>query len=168
MSEELQLREGDSVVYPNHGAGVVRALTERTVLGVKQAYYEVHLFGKDAQVLVPVARARDLGLRRATRREDVPNLLAELSTDIPLPESFQARYRAEQELLQAADLVTLTRLVGTLVRRDVTRGLPSSEMDVLMHARKTLEAELEVALGGGGRVALEAALSELMGAARQV
>jgi len=147
MTQQLPLAPGDPVVYPKHGAGRVRALTERTVGGHARAYYEIELRTGGMQVLVPVEKAASLGLRRATLEADVPTLLAELDgPDVELPSGFQSRYRAEQGILESADIRRVTRLVGTLARRHVTRGLASSELGILQEGKKALVAELAVAL----------------------
>ncbi len=145
---ELLLAPGDRVVYPQHGPGVVVGLTERKVLGNTERYFDIELTPSGMRVMVPVARAQALGLRRAMSADEVPELLAALSEpDMELPEGFQARYRREQAVLEGGNLREITSLVGTLTRRDVTRGLSDSEQAILTTGKRVLAAELSAALG---------------------
>lgn len=166
---ELLLAAGERVVYPQHGPGVVVGTLERAVLGQKEAYFEIELTPSGMRVFVPVARAAELGLRRAMSAEQVPGLLTALSEpDLELPEGFQARYRREQAVMEGGDLREITSLVGTLARRDVTRGLSDSEQGILMAAKRVLAAELAAALGlddPQARARLDEILSDLVAGA---
>ncbi len=138
---------GDAVVYPRHGAGVVRALSEHAVGGQARQYYEVELNVGAMQLLVPVARAAALGLRRALTAADLPALYAALEeADLALPEGFQARYRREQAALEGGDVYELARLCTTLTRRQVRRGLAGSEFTLLDQAKGAVADELAGAL----------------------
>lgn len=61
---------GDKIVYPMHGAGIVKAIEEKEVLGEKHMYYVMKL--KDMQVMLPIRS--DVGVREIvdlTTLEDV-------------------------------------------------------------------------------------------------
>lgn len=147
MTPPLNLAPGDQVVYPKHGPGIVRALTERAVGGERRPYYDIQLRAGGMQVLVPVDKASALGLRRILSEEEIPALLALLGgPDVELPAAFPPRYRMEQALLEAGNVLDLARLAGTLARRHLQRGLASSELTLLTQAKKTLMVELAVAL----------------------
>ena len=147
MTQQLTLAPGDPVVYPKHGAGVVRGVTERTALGHTQPYYDIELRASGMQVLVPVGRARDLGLRRVTPEQDIPALLSALAApDLDLPAGFPPRIRAEQAVLESADILEIARLVGTLARRHVLRGLADSEHQLMRQAKHAVTTEVAVSL----------------------
>ena len=139
---------GDAVVYPRHGAGVVRGLTERAVSGQARHYYDIELSGGAMHVLVPVDQAAALGLRQALTAADLPALYTALAgPDLSLPEGFQPRYRREQSALEGGDVHELARLCATLARRQLLRGLSVSETEVLRRAKEAVAAELAAALG---------------------
>ncbi|WP_027482765.1 CarD family transcriptional regulator [Deinococcus pimensis] len=148
MTEQLTLAPGDHVVYPKHGAGVVLGVTERTALGQTQAYYNIELLGGGMQVLVPVGKALTLGLRRVTHEQEIPGLLAHFAEpDMDLPPSFPQRIRLEQTILESGNIADIARLLATLSRRHVMRGLADSEHAVLRQARQVLVVEVAVSLG---------------------
>ncbi|PYE51185.1 CarD family transcriptional regulator [Deinococcus yavapaiensis] len=148
MTQQLSLAPGDAIVYPKHGAGFVRGRTQRTALGQTQEYYDIELRSTGMQVLVPVAKAQALGLRRVTPEARIPELLNLLGEpDLDLPSSFPQRIRVEQGILDLADIEQVARLLGTLARRAVQRGLADSEGQVMRACRGMLSAEVAVSLG---------------------
>ena len=56
---------GDKVIYPNHGLGVVERIEEKTILGTTCGFYHLRIISNETTVLVPVANADEVGLRRA-------------------------------------------------------------------------------------------------------
>ena len=101
----------------------------------------------DMEVLVPLASARQVGLRRTLASEEFARLTEQAQTELDLPEPWPPRYRAEQDILARSDSFELARLIGTLYRRDAERGLASTERDVLETARALLASELAVVRG---------------------
>ncbi|MCF0150848.1 MAG: hypothetical protein HUJ80_05520 [Firmicutes bacterium] len=53
---------GDKVVYPMHGAGVIKTIEEKKILGDIKSYYILHIAHGSMQVMVPVDGA-STGLR---------------------------------------------------------------------------------------------------------
>lgn len=150
MTQSIPLSPGDHVVYPRHGAGVIRGLTERTALGQTQTYYDIELRATGMQVLVPVVKAESLGLRRVTPEPEIPDLLSMLGgDDLDLPTSFPPRIRAEQAIVEGGDIREVARLLATLARRQVTRGLADSEGQILRQLRSMLTVEVAVSLNVG-------------------
>ena len=65
---------GDKVIYPNHGLGVVERIEEKTILGTTCGFYHLRIIANETTVLVPVANADEVGLRRAISDEEVERL----------------------------------------------------------------------------------------------
>ena len=38
---------GDHIVYPMHGAGIIRAIEEKEILDNRQMYYDVHILSEN-------------------------------------------------------------------------------------------------------------------------
>ena len=141
---QVNFQVGDPVVYPPQGGGVVQEIVERTVLGEKQQYLKVVFVRGNMEVLVPLAKAMQVGLRRTMSAEEATRLAQQAEQDLDLPEQWPPRFRAEQEILARSDAFELSRLIGTLTRRDEARGLASTERDVLDNARALLASELAI------------------------
>ncbi|NLG08063.1 MAG: CarD family transcriptional regulator [Deinococcales bacterium] len=136
---------GDHVVYPSQGAGVVEERTTRVVLGEKQEYLKVVFIRGDMEVLVPLRKGEEVGLRHTVGPDEIPRLFeAVREADLTLPAQWPPRFRAEQEILAGGSAYDLARLIGVLAKRDVEKGLAATEREVLDTARSMLASELAV------------------------
>lgn len=138
---------GDHVVYPSQGAGVVAERTSRVVLGVSHEYLKVVFVRGDMEVLVPIKKGQEVGLRHTVGAEEVPRLLESIKqADLTLPAQWPPRFRAEQDILSGGSAYDLARLMGVLAKRDAEKGLAATEREVLDTARTMLSSELAVVL----------------------
>ena len=73
---------GDKVVYPMHGAGTIESIEEKDILGEKQAYYIIKMPG-EVKVMVPTAKAEDVGVRDIINEETASNVFKVLTNRFP-------------------------------------------------------------------------------------
>jgi CarD family transcriptional regulator len=160
---------GDLVVYPSQGAGVVQERTTREVLGETHEYLKVVFVKGDMEVLVPLTRGPDVGLRHTIGADEVDRLFDALAKgDLNLPVQWPPRYRVEQEILARGGAYELARLIGVLARRDLEKGLAATEREVLDTAKSMLGSELAVVTGtdlADALVRLDAVVAERVSAA---
>ena len=71
---------GDKIVYPMHGAGVIETIEERAVLNEKQAYYIIKMPG-EVKVMVPTAKAEEIGVRNIIDKETAGKVIHVLEQD---------------------------------------------------------------------------------------
>lgn len=136
---------GDHVVYPSQGAGVVQERTTRVVLGESHEYLKIVFVRGDMEVLVPLKRGDEVGLRHTVGQDEIGRLMeAVRSADLTLPNQWPPRFRAEQEILSSGSAYDLARLIGVLAKRDVEKGLAATEREVLENAKAMLASELAV------------------------
>jgi CarD family transcriptional regulator len=148
MEARVTFEVGDHVVYPSQGAGVVQERTTRAVLGETQDYLKIVFVRGDMEVLVPMKRGQEVGLRHTIGADEVDRLLdALVKGDLTLPTQWPPRYRAEQEILAGGSAYELARLIGVLSRRDIDKGLAATEREVLENAKVMLASELAVVEG---------------------
>lgn len=141
----VTFKVGDSVVYPSQGAGRVDEIATRVVLGETHEYLKISFVRGEMDVLVPLKKGQEVGLRHTIGEDELPELFAILKrADLELPTQWPPRYRAEQEILAAGDAFALARLIGTLAQRDLDKGLAATEREVLEGARMMLASELAV------------------------
>jgi len=141
----VTFKVGDSVVYPSQGAGRVDEIATRVVLGETHEYLKISFVRGEMDVLVPLRKGQEVGLRHTIGEDELPELLMILKrADLELPTQWPPRYRAEQEILAAGDAFALARLIGTLAQRDLDKGLAATEREVLEGARIMLASELAV------------------------
>ncbi|UCH27123.1 MAG: hypothetical protein JSV66_05645 [Trueperaceae bacterium] len=139
---------GDQVVYPSQGAGVVKEKTTREVLGETQDYLKIVFIRGDMEVLVPLRKGQEVGLRHTVSNAEISHVFqAVAKADLSLPNQWPPRYRAEQEILASGSTYDLARLIGVLSQRDLEKGLAATERDVLENAKTMLISELAVVQG---------------------
>ena len=68
---ECTFEEGDNVVYPHHGAGVVLRKESKELLGEEREYLTIKILHNEMTVQVPCENAGIAGLRRVIGPEDV-------------------------------------------------------------------------------------------------
>ena len=157
---------GDHVVFPAHGAGVIREVVEREVGGELREYFRIDFVRGDMVVLVPLGKGNQVGLRKAIEASEVAQLHAALEAgDVPLPEGWQARSRLEREIMAEGYAHRVAALIGALERRAMERGLAATETELLTEAKHRLAAEVVLALGLPWERALPGLLSELLAGA---
>jgi CarD family transcriptional regulator len=136
---------GDRVVYPSQGAGTITERVTREVLGETHEYLRIVFARGNLDVLVPLTRSLEVGLRHTIEPDEVERLFDTIErADLKLPAQWPPRYRAEQEIIARGSAYELARLVGVLARRDVEKGLATTEREVYDAARALLASELSV------------------------
>ena len=70
---ECTFDEGDNVVYPHHGAGVVLKKESRDMMGEQRDYLTIKILHNDMTVMVPCENAEAAGLDT----DDIVNTLVE-------------------------------------------------------------------------------------------
>lgn len=147
---------GDHVVYPSQGAGVVEEKTTREVLGETHEYLKIVFVRGNMEVLVPLAKGQEVGLRHTVDEEELAQLEVTLiEADLNLPQQWPPRYRAEQEILAGGSAYGLAKLIGVLAKRDLEKGLAATEREVMENAKDMLASEFAVVADTGLRVAEE-------------
>ena len=141
----LTFKVGDSVVYPSQGAGRVDEIATRVILGESHEYLKISFVRGDMDVLVPLKKGQEVGLRHTISEGDLTAVWDAMTKGkLELPAQWPPRYRAEQEILATGDAFALARLIGTLAERDLEKGLAATEREILEGAKVSLASELAV------------------------
>lgn len=144
----MRFQVGDRVVYPSQGAGVVEETTTREVLGETHEYLKIVFVRGHMEVLVPLQKGREVGLRHTVEQEELSQLeTAMVQADLRLPQQWPPRYRAEQEILAGGSAYELAKLIGVLAKRDLEKGLAATEREVMESAKAMLASEFAVVAG---------------------
>ena len=144
MSEEIQIRsftEGDLVVYPNHGAGYISGVEEKTILGEVRRYYVVYL--PDTELTVSIPADGDTGLRTCADDESVEEALAVLGADTTeMPSNWNHRLKHNREKIKSGEIFQIAEVVRNLAVYGGEHGLSTGERTMLMKARQILTSEI--------------------------
>lgn len=136
---------GDKIVYPMHGAGVIETIEERSILDEKQSYYIIKMPG-EVKVMVPTAKAEEIGVRNIIDRETagkVINVLEQDSTEMSM--KWNKRYRDNVEKMKSGDIFEVADIVRNLSFKQKDKGLSTTEKKMLLNAKQILVSELVLA-----------------------
>ena len=110
-------RKGDFVVYPTHGVGKVLGVETQEVSGHSLQLIIIH-FEKDRMTLrVPVAKAKNSGLRKLSSRKVMDAALQTLKGRSRVKRAMWSRRAQEYEAkINSGDLVSIAEVVRDLHR----------------------------------------------------
>ncbi len=133
--------KGDLVVYPNHGAGYVSGIEEKTVLGEVRRYYVVHV--ADGGLTLSIPADGDSGLRPCADDDGVEAALEMLrGGPEDMPANWNHRLKHNQEKLRSGEISHVAEVVRDLSSYGGAHGLSTGERTLLTKARRILVSEV--------------------------
>ena len=136
--------EGDLVVYPNHGAGYVSGVEEKTVLGESRRYYVVYV--PEGGLTLNIPADSETGLRPCADQEGVAEALEILrGAAEELPAHWNHRLKYNQEKLRSGEISRVAEVVRDLSDYSGEHGLSTGERNLLGKARRILTSEVAMA-----------------------
>ncbi len=136
---------GDKVVYPMHGAGIIEGIEEKDILGEKQNYYIIKMPG-EVKVMVPTAKAADVGVRDIIDSSTANNVFKVLETNsTEMSASWNKRYRDNMDKIKSGDIYEVADVVRNLSFKQKEKGLSTGEKKMLLNAKQILVSELTLA-----------------------
>lgn len=139
---------GDKVVYPMHGAGIIKAIEEKEILGATKKYYIMSIPLGDMKVMIPMDNVKKIGLRQVIGEEEVKQVFNILrSRHSALGVSWNRRYRINLEKIRTGSIFEVAEVVSSLMLREKEKGLSTGERKMLENARQILVSELVLAKG---------------------
>jgi Transcriptional regulators, similar to M. xanthus CarD len=147
-SNEISFVVGQPVVYPQQGVGIVRGIQERSLRGQLCKFYDIYLQNSDMTILIPVDRAREIGLRNIVSDEEAMNAINSISGKYEQVSSdWKMRYQISQELLKEGSLRSIVHVVQALYQRSKVKELPIQERKLFETALNLLTDETSFATG---------------------
>ena len=136
---------GDKIVYPMHGAGTIKDIEERNVLGKPEPYYILEMPGQ-VKVMIPINKADDIGVRNVIdkeKAETVFNVLKHDSTEMSM--NWNKRYRDNMDKMKSGDIYEVADVVRNLSFKQKEKGLSTGEKKMIGNAKQILVSELVLA-----------------------
>jgi CarD family transcriptional regulator len=151
FEDEVQLvcdfEEGDNVVYPHHGAGVVLKKESRDLMGEKREYLTIKILHNDLTVMVPCENAGMAGLRRVIDEDEIKKVMGVLTDEVSdMPKNWNRRFKYNREKIKTGDVFELAEVVRNLALREMEKGLSTGEKQMYTRAKKILASEFMYAL----------------------
>lgn len=142
---------GNNVVHPCYGAGTIRQIQTKTLGETSHRYYVIRMmFGPHPmQVMVPVRRADDIGLRPVCKPSRLHKALSSCLV-APRKQEIEPDYRTRQqemqELMKTGRVEDLVLIVRRLCRLNENRRLGSADRRIWDQAKAQLTGELALGL----------------------
>ena len=155
---DTKFKVNQKVVYPSQGVGVVTEIFEKKFKDEMNLYYKIYIEASDMIVMVPVAKAEELGIRQTVSAKEAEEALNLLSDDFePITSDWKLRYQMNLDLLKKGTVKDIATIVRCLYNRSKVKELPILERKLYDSAKKLLEDEISFALGKSNKE-IEAAI----------
>jgi len=147
VDKASKFKNGDQVVLPPYGVGIVSGTTTKTVAGTDFTYYQVDFPNGTSRAYVPVHAPQEAGLRAALTNDEVQSVLERLTHGrLTLPKQWAARHRRVTDILTSGDPYQIATLASELRRWDLERGLPDLDRQAYRRALRLLAGEISAVL----------------------
>lgn len=141
---------GTKVVHPCYGAGEIVRIREKTIGDVSHTYYIIDALVGNMELMVPVKRADDVGLREVEPVGALERALDACAVP-PDPDEMEKDYRRRKaklgEALKSGDYAEVVEVARKLYFRSTNRVLGATDRAMLNRAKGLLAAELALAAG---------------------
>lgn len=138
---------GEKVMYPQFGLGTIAGVTSKEVDGSDLSFYRLEFPLKQMEILVPVKRACENGLRRIMSNEEVEEVLEYLSCAPPSskPQQWHRWRKKTLEQLKSGNPLEIAKIFCYLNSLEGQKGLSFTERKILLQVEKMLVSEIAVA-----------------------
>ncbi len=145
---KTEFSTNQKVVYPSQGVGKVIEIFKKEFNKELTYYYKIYLEVSDMNVMVPVEKAKDLGIRAIVSKEEAQAALDSISDEFEPPTSdWKLRYQMNLDLLKKGTIGDIASIVRCLYHRSKVKELPILERKLYDNAKKLLEDEIAEAFG---------------------
>ena len=134
---------GDKVFYPMHGAGIIKAIEEREILGKTEEYCIINIPICKMDVMIPMKKVQTSGVRSLVDRKTMKEILFNFHHTEPhasLP--WKERYSSNMEKMKTGNVHDSTEIIRDLLFQSKDKTLNSSEKQMLNQARKNVISEM--------------------------
>lgn len=134
------------VVYPAQGVGRVERIERQEIGGVGMELYIVRILGNNVTLMVPVATARNVGLRSLSDTRKAESVLASLQDRSTftghIGQNWNRRYREYSEKLKSGDLADVCHVLKELILISGEKELSFGERRLQEQAMALVTIEL--------------------------
>ena len=134
---------GDKVVYPMHGAGIIKCVEQEKILGEEHSYYVLKPCVGELEIKIPVSNIDKMGIRYIVSEKEANEVIEDFeSCTCVEDENWSKRYHDNLEKLKDGNLFEVAKITKTLILRDRKKSLSNAERKMLNNAKNILISEL--------------------------
>jgi CarD family transcriptional regulator len=144
----MMLAIGNKVIYPSHGPCLVSSIVDKVVDEGVMTFYELSVIDdRRGRLLVPVDKAKTIGIRPLLKRPDITKLLAQLKKPSRASTDRRQRVRDNVKLLLSGSAFDLAEIVESLTELVEAKALSQGERGTLERAKRLLVCEISEVTG---------------------
>jgi CarD family transcriptional regulator len=145
---EPEFKVGDYIVYPMHGVGSVLEITKKNVLGKKKECYSLEMHGSKMKVVIPVDKAKDVGIRGIIPKKDIKKVLNLLMKDeVDTEEDWKVRYQNNMNKIKSGSIFEVADVCRNLFKRAYGKELSIMERKLYESAYNLVKTEIALSKG---------------------
>jgi CarD family transcriptional regulator len=134
---------GDTVFYPQHGAGRIVEVVEQEFCGERRRFFSIRILSNNMTVLVPVEGGERAGLRPVMTEPMVEEVLGVLRDDATrMPVNWNHRVKHNKDKIKTGDALELADVIRNLALRNHEKGLSTGEKQMYSKVKRILASEL--------------------------
>ena len=140
----MTFREGNKVIYPRLGICRVAGIVEQTVGGATVKLYQLKPvdFQDSTTIMVPVAKADEVGVRKLIDKADIPKLLRFLGKDIEVATDHRKRNAKNAERMASGEIYEVADSLKTMAKLSRGKTLSPEEQQTMARARYLIIKEI--------------------------
>ncbi len=137
----------EKVFYPHHGAGEIRSVEDKEILGEKRKYFVIHFPLTETTIMVPSDNTEELGLRYLSDSKEIKRCLAIISQgESDTDEDWKVRYKKHQDMLKSGKLAEIAEVIRNLFDRNKVKELSSTEKRLYNSAIDMVVSEIALSI----------------------
>jgi CarD family transcriptional regulator len=148
MEVDYLFQIGENIIYPMHGAGIIKAIEEKEVSGEKQQYYVIKMLIGNMQVMIPTGKILSSSIRPVTdiiALKRIIHIFQHGESDRLLP--WKQRYKVNMDKIKTGKIQECAEVIRDLMRMKKEKALNTSEKKMLDNAHEFLISELGLIKG---------------------
>jgi CarD family transcriptional regulator, regulator of rRNA transcription len=144
----MLLAIGNKVIYPSQGPCLISSIVDKVVNEQVMTFYELNVLSDcRGKLLVPVEKAKTIGIRPLLKKSDIAKLLDQLKRPSKASADRKQRVRDNLKLLLSGSAFDLAEIVESLNELVETKTLSQGERVTLERAKRLLVCEISEVTG---------------------
>lgn len=146
QARKHEFKVGDKAVYPAQGVAEVVSIEEKDIAGNRQKFYVLRLLDTDRKIMVPVANAKNVGLRPPISETEIREIFAILKERAIAfdNQTWNRRYRGFMDKIKTGSVFDVAEVMRDLYRLKQEKSLSFGERRMLETARALIVKEIAV------------------------
>lgn len=142
-----QFKVGDKAVYPAKGVAEVVSIEEKDIAGNRLQFYVLRLLDTEHKIMVPVANAKNIGLRPPISEREISDIFEILKEQTIAfdNQTWNRRYRGFMDKIKTGSVYDVAEVLRDLYRLKAEKSLSFGERQMLEKARTLIVKEIAVA-----------------------